>query len=345
MLFLIIVFTVLIVASIVCKIIAKKNEDYQTMFRRIHIGINAFMIVGLIIILVFSSFYSVSENQQAVVTMFGQVVRTDTAGVHWKVPVLQRVRKVDITTHGASIGYAIDGSTQTLGSKENPQMITSDFNLIDVDFYMEYRINDPVAYLYNSEDPELVLTNIAMSHIRAIVSDYKVDDVMTTAKGEIQAKIKENLSGELSRRNIGLQLVNIMIQDVEPPTAEVFNAFKSVESAKQQADTALNNANRYKNEKIPEAEANADRIIQSAEAAKATRIAEAEGQTERFNKMYEEYKKYPLITKKRLFYEMMEELLPDLNVIITDGETETMLPLAPFVSEESQTQEEGGNES
>ena len=118
-----------------------------------------------------------------------------------------------------------------------------------------------------------------------------------------------------------------------------------MESAKQQADTALNNANRYKNEKIPEAEANADRIIQSAEAAKATRIAEAEGQTERFNKMYEEYKKYPLITKKRLFYEMMEELLPDLNVIITDGETETMLPLAPFVSEESQTQEEGGNES
>ncbi|MBO7703331.1 MAG: FtsH protease activity modulator HflK, partial [Solobacterium sp.] len=267
------------------------------------------------VILVSNSFYSVSEDQQAVVTMFGKVIRTDTAGVHFKLPLLQHAEKVDVTTHGASIGYVIENSNQSWGNRENPQMITSDFNLIDVDFYIEYKVNDPVAYLFNSEKPEIILNNEAMASIRAIISDYKVDDVMTTAKGEIQQKIKESMIAKLEDRNIGLQLVNVMIQDVEPPTNEVLSAFKSVETAKQGADTAVNNANRYRNEQLPSAEAEADRIIQAAEASKASRIAEAEGQVSRFNKMYEEYQKYPLITKKRLFFETMEDVLPDLEVV------------------------------
>jgi membrane protease subunit HflK len=219
-------------------------------------------------------------------------------------------------------------------------MITSDFNLIDVDFYIEYKVNDPVAYIYNSEKPEIVLDNEAMSSIRGIISDYKVDDVMTTAKSEIQQKIKDSLIEKLEERRIGLQIVNVMIQDVEPPTQEVIGAFKSVETAKQGADTAVNNANRYKNEQLPNAEAEADRIIQAAEAAKASRIAEAEGQTARFNKMYEEYQKYPLITKKRLFYETMEDMLPDLEVIVTDGNNQSILPIGSLYGTLSQ---EGGN--
>ena len=292
-------------------------------------------------ILLSGSFYSVSEDQQAVVTTFGAVTRTDTAGVHFKLPLIQNVQKVDVTTHGASIGYAIENSNQEWGEKENPQMITADFNLIDVDFYIEYKVNDPVAYLYNSEDPEAILNNVAMTSIRGIISDYKVDDVMTTAKSEIQQKIRDSVSEKLETRNIGLQLVNVMIQDVEPPTNEVMSAFKSVETAKQGADTAVNNANRYRNEQIPGAEAEADKIIQAAEAAKASRIAEAEGQVSRFNKMYEEYQKYPLITKKRLFYETMEDVLPDLEVIVTDGNTQSILPLGALYSGMSTA--EGGN--
>ena len=119
------------------------------------------------------------------------------------------------------------------------------------------------------------------------------------------------------------------------------SAFKSVETAKQGADTAVNNANRYRNEQIPGAEAEADKIIQAAEAAKASRIAEAEGQVSRFNKMYEEYQKYPLITKKRLFYETMEDVLPDLEVIVTDGNTQSILPLGALYSGMSTA--EGGN--
>ena len=296
-------------------------------------------VLVLVLILFSGSFYSVSEDQQAVVTTFGKVVRTDSAGVHFKLPLVQQVTKVDVTTHGASIGYVIENSNQNWGNKENPQMITADFNLIDVDFYMEYKVNDPVAYLYNSENPELILNNEAMSSIRGIISDYNVDDVMTTAKSEIQQKIRESLIEKLDERQIGIQLVNVMIQDVEPPTNEVMSAFKSVETAKQGADTAINNANRYKNEQLPKAEAEADKIKQAAEANKASRIAEAEGQVSRFNKMYEEYQKYPLITKKRLFYETMEDVLPDLEVVITDGNTQNILPIGSLTGGLT----EGGN--
>ena len=313
--------------------IAEKGPADRVKKLKVTARIIPFAAIGILIVsVVLGSFYSVSEDQQAVVVMFGKVQRVDGAGVHWKIPYIQEARKVDITTHGASIGYTIEGSTQTFGQGENPLMITADMNLIDVDFYMEYKVNDATAYLYNSENPELVLHNSAMSCIRATISDYNVDDVMTTAKGEIQAKIREKLSAELAERNIGLQLVNIMIQDVEPPTENVFNAFKSVESAKQQADTAINNAKRYQNEKLPEAAAQADKIIQAAEASKAARIAEAEGQVARFLKMYEEYKNFPLITKKRLFYETLEDLLPSLDIIVTDGNTQSILPLNPILS-------------
>lgn len=336
----IILFVLLIIAAVMILVRYSKNpEAFRMASQKYQKFILPAIGVILVIVLISGSFYSVSEDQQAVVTTFGKVVRTDTAGVHFKLPLIQKAHKVDVTTHGASIGYEIANSNQEWGYKENPQMITSDFNLIDVDFYIEYKVNDPVAYLYNSEDPEIILNNEAMSSIRGIISDYKVDDVMTTAKGEIQQKIKDSLIEKLSERNIGIQLVNVMIQDVEPPTSEVMGAFKSVETAKQGADTAINNANRYKNEQLPHAEAEADKIIQAAEAGKAARIAEAEGQVARFNKMYDEYQKYPLITKKRLFYETMEDVLPDLEVVITDGNTQNILPIGSLVG----GMQEGGN--
>ncbi|MBR3250881.1 MAG: hypothetical protein IKF80_04145, partial [Erysipelotrichaceae bacterium] len=130
---------------------------------------------------------------------------------------------------------------------------------------------------------------------------------------------------EKQERNIGLQLINIMIQDVEPPTREVFDAFKSVETAKQSADTSINNANRYRNEQLPEAEAEADRIIKEAEAEKESRIAQAEGEIARYDKLYEEYRKYPSAVKKRIFYETMEDLMPDLRVIIDEGNSQIIL--------------------
>ena len=284
-------------------------------------------IFALIIIL--RCFYTVNEQSNAVVTQFGRVVRVDTAGFYFKAP-WQSVTKVDMTTHGTGIGYTISGNGQNITDEENGIMITSDFNLLNIDFYMEYRVSDPVAYLYNSEQPEEILSNIALANIRTVVSNYTVDEAMTTGKGQIQSDVKEAMINELNNQDIGLTVINITIQDSEPPTDEIIAAFKAVETAKQGADTAMNNAKQYQNQKIPEAEANADAIVQKATATKEARIAEAEGQVARFNEMYAEYAKYPLITKRRLFYERMEELMPDVKVVITDGGTQTMYPLESF---------------
>ena len=288
------------------------------------------VIAIIVFLLITGSFYNVSEQENAVVTMFGKVVRTDTAGLYFKIPVVQQVRKVDITTHGTGVGYTISTEGQNIADPGNGIMITSDLNLLDIDFYLEYRVSDPVAYLYNSNNPEEILKNVALSSVRSVVADYTVDEAMTTAKGQIQADVKEDMLRELTEHNIGLTVVNITVQDSEPPTDAIKQAFKAVETAKQGADTAKNNALAYQNEQIPSAEANADKIVQNAEAQKASRIAEAEGQVVRFNEMYEQYKLYPYITQRRMFYETMEDVLPGMKVIITDGSTQTMLPLDKF---------------
>lgn len=300
------------------------------MTKIIHRILPLVLIILLVLTVVFGSFYNVSEQQNAVVTMFGEIVRTDTAGLYFKIPLIQQVHKVDITTHGAGIGYSVSPTGQNITNSMDGIMITKDFNLINIDFYLEYKVSDPVAYLFNSQQPEEILKNIALASIRSTVINYTVDEAMTTGKSAIQAEVKEKMVQELSEQNIGIQVVNITVQDAEPPTAEIIRAFKEVETAKQAAETNINQAHKYENQQIPAAEAEADRIIQSAQAQKATRVAEAEGQVARFNAMFEQYRLNPLITKQRMFYEALEELLPEMKVIITDGGTQTMLPLDDF---------------
>jgi membrane protease subunit HflK len=277
-------------------------------------------------ILVSGSFYSIREEEQAVVCTFGSPQAVTTPGLHFKIPFIQTVDKVSTTINGFSIGY------NSTGAGEEAMMITSDYNFLHVDFYAEYRVTDPVKALYASEDPVEILKNIAQNCIRTTIGSYTVDSVLTTGKNEIQANIKQMIIDKLEVYDIGIQLVNITIQDAEPPTAEVSMAFKEVETAKQGKETSVNNANKYRNEKIPAAEAEADRIIQEAEAAKQERINEANGQVARFNALYEEYINYPEVTRRRMFYETMEDVLPGLKVVIqsSDGSTQTMLPLDSF---------------
>ena len=297
------------------------------------IGIAAAVIIAAIVI--FNSIYSVGEQENAVVTMFGKVVRTDTAGLHFKVPLLQQVQIVDMTTHGFGIGYDVSNDGQNVVVNDEGVMITSDFNFVDIDFYLEYKVSDPIKYIYNSREPEAILKNAALAAIRSTVSDYPVDDVITTGKGQIQSEIRERLTTSLQNKDIGIQVVNIQIQDAEPPTSEIVQAFKAVETAKQGKETAVNNANRYRNETLPIAEAEADKIIQQAQAAKEARIAEAEGQVARFEKMYDEYVKYPNITRQRLYYETVEKILPGQKIIVTDGNTQELLPIGSFSGDAS----------
>lgn len=285
-----------------------------------------------VVIILFNSTYEIKEQEQAVLITLGKASAVTEPGLHFKIPFIQQVKKVNTTIQGFSIGYNT-ASNEVVADES--LMITSDFNFIDVDFYVEYRYSDPVKAVYASQNPLGILGNISQSCIRTVIGSYSVDDVLTTGKNEIQAAIKEMIINRLEEQDIGVQLVNITIQDSEPPTAEVMEAFKAVETAKQGKETALNNANKYRNEQIPSAQAKADGILKDAEAQKTERINEATAQVARFNAMYAEYVKNPAVTRQRMFFEAMEEVLPDLKVIIQSegGNMQTIYPLESFTGD------------
>jgi len=306
------------------------GNDFNNFIKRFGKLFFLLVIVIIIAIVGFGSFYEIKEQEQAVVTTFGVAKTVSDAGLHFKIPLIQKVQKVDTTIKGFSIGY--DMTTNEKIEIES-MMITEDYNFVNVDFFVEYKVSDPVKALYASEEPILILKNIAMSSIRMIVGGYNVDSVITTGKAEIQAAIKASILQKLENQDLGIQLVNISIQDAEPPTDEVMEAFKAVETAKQGKETALNNANKYRNEQLPQADAQVDKILQQAESTRTQRTNEAIAEVSRFNEMFKEYAKYPLITKQRMFYETMEDVLPSMKVVIdsADSGVQKMLPLEPFV--------------
>jgi len=302
--------------------------------RLLHILIPVLIIIVLIGGVLLNSFYELKEDEFAVITTFGKPSVVSTPGLKLKLPLIQQKTIVSKATHGLTIGYD-QRSGASIASES--VMITVDYNFVNVDFYVEYRVTDPVKYLYNSEDPVGILKMLCQSYIRDTIGLYKVDDVITTGKSEIQAAIKEKILARLEQEDLGLALVSITIQDAEPPTVEVQEAFKAVETAKQGAETAINNANKYANEVIPAAAADADEIAQQAEAYKTARINEANGQASRFTQLYEEYSKFPEITRQRLFYEKISDIFPGMKVVImgSDGtELTTVLPLDDFVTTE-----------
>ena len=296
-------------------------------------GIIAIIVVAAA--LLFGSTYQIKEQEQAVLITFGKAKAVTEPGLHFKIPFIQRVEKVNTTIQGFAIGYNMEDNTSTT---EESMMITSDYNFVNVDFFVEYKFSDPVKAVYNSSDPVGILKNISQSCIRTVIGSYPVDDVLTTGKNEIQAAIKTMIMDRLDAQDLGIQLINITIQDSEPPTVAVMEAFKAVENAKQGKETALNNANKYRNEQIPLAEAKVDAIIKAAEAQRTERINEATAQVARFNAMYEEYIKNPTVTKQRMFYETMEEILPDLKIIIESpsGNMQTIYPVESFVNTDPQ---------
>lgn len=313
---------------------ALKKPDFRK-------GLKFIPIVFLGLFLVFTllqSVYSLEEDEYAVIQTWGYVQVEETPGIKFKIPYIQNVYKVSKASKQFSVGYDL-GSDESVYKESF--MITSDYNFVNVDFYFEYQITDPVKYFYASEEPEIIVKNLAQSYIRDTVGSHGVDEVLTTGKYEIQSEIRTKLQERLEAEDIGIQITNAVIQDAEVPTAEVAQAFKNVEDAKQGMETAINNANADANTKIPAANAEADKIVKDAQAEKEALIAEAEGQVARFNSLYEEYIKFPLVTKQRMFYETMEEVLPSMKIYISDGSTRTVLPLEPFSTVDINSTNEG----
>lgn len=300
----------------------------------------AVLIIAAVALLAIVStcWYTVDEKQQAVVTTFGKVTDVTDAGMHFKLPFgIQSVDKVDVNVYqkielGYRSDYVTDGVYETV--EKESKMITGDYNIVNVDFFVEYKVSDPVKYLYNSQSPEVILKNLIQSQIRAVVGSATVDQVLTDGKTDIQIRVKELVSEILETYDIGLTLTDIKIQDSEPPTETVNEAFKQVETAKQGAETAINQAKAYSNSKLPQAEAEADQLIRNAEYLKQNRINEAVKQVAKFEAMYDEYAKDPEITRIRMYYEMIEEALPGvvLYVDVSDTTTEKLLPLDDFTS-------------
>ena len=271
-------------------------------------------VVVLVLAVVHNGIYTLDETEDAVITTFGVPTIEEGSGLHFKIPFVQKIKKVSTETQGMRIGY--DEYDNTI--ENEALMITKDFNFINVDFYIEWQVTDPVAFVYAAEDPVTMLKTLSMSYIRDTIGSYGVDEVLTTGKSQIQSEIKDKLTKRMEDEGIGVAVRNVSIQDCDPPTSEVVRAFKAVEDAKQNAETAVYNATADKNKRILAAEAEANKILENAQAEKTARIKEAEGEVAKFNAMYNEYIKFPEITKERMYYESMEKLLPEIKVIIQD---------------------------
>ena len=300
---------------------------------------NRILIFALIFILIsgsLSCFYTVNDKQQAVVTTFGKVTDVVDAGVHFKAPFgIQQVHKVDVNVYQKiELGYTTTGNDYYGKPVDNESsMITGDYNIVNVDFFVEYKISNPESYLFSSDQPELILKNLIQSQVRNVVGSSTVDSVLTDGKENIQMQVKALVTDILAEYDIGLTLVDVKIQDSEPPTQEVIEAFKSVETAKQQAETVINQAQAYKNSELPSAQAQADKLIQNAEYLKQSRINEATKRVAMFEAMYEEYVNDPKMTRARMYYETISQVLPGVKLFINTDESgiNTLLPLDNLV--------------
>ncbi len=306
-----------------------------TDWKKLRTGLIVAAVAVALLILASTSFYTVDDKQQAVVTTFGAVTDITDAGVHFKLPFgIQQVQKVDVNVYQKiELGYQSDDSElgYTVKTGEST-MITGDYNIVNIDFFIEYRISDPVAYLYAANEPEEILRSLLQSQVRNVVGSSTVDAVLTTGKENIQMQVRELVAQILEEYQIGLTLVDVRIQDSEPPTQEVIEAFKAVETAKQQAEAVVNNAKAYQNAQLPQAEAEADKLTQNAQYLKTKRINEAVQQVAMFNAMFEEYAQNPDTTRARMYFEAISQILPGVKLYINtasgeDGDVQMLLPL------------------
>ncbi len=316
----------------------KPDPAYKSQLQKGKRIVLAVLAVLFLVVLVSTCWYTVDDKQQAVVTTFGKVTDVTGAGVHFKLPFgIQKAEKVDVNVYQKlELGYRVndnaDGGYDVVS--EEGMMITGDYNIVNVEFFVEYKVSDPVKYLYSSYDPEEILRNLIQSQIRNVVGSTQVDSVLTDGKESVQMQVKDLVTQVLEEYDIGLTLVDVRIQDAEPPTAEVVEAFKAVETAKQKAETVVNEAKAYQNAQLPKAQAEADHLIQNAEYLKQARINEAHEQVAMFNAMYEEYQLNPKITRSRMYYEAISQVLPDVKLYINTSNAngvDMVLPLERFV--------------
>lgn len=297
-----------------------------------HIKIIALGIIAIIIFL--GSFFQIEPEEVGVITRFGKYVRTVDPGLNLKMPFVETLYKVPVERQQKlEFGFrTIDTSTLQTGytknnTEEESMMLTGDLNLADVEWVVQYRVDNPYNYLFKVKNPESTLRNMSEAAMRQVVGDRTVNEVLTVGRTEVASKVQLILQALSNEYSLGVKIDQVVLQDVNPPD-EVKAAFNAVNQAQQERETLINEAESEYNKVVPKARGQAEATIQKAKGYAAERVNNAQGEVARFNDLYAEYVKAPEVTRTRIYLETMNKVLPELgNKIITDETGNNVLPL------------------
>jgi len=287
------------------------------------------VVIGLL-----GSIYSVGPEEVGVVQCFGKYVRTAPPGLHMKVPFgvekvtsvkVRRIFKEEFGVRTLRPGIRSEYSTKRYN--EESLMLTGDLNILDVRWIVQFRVEDPVKLLFKVRNPQDIIRDISEVVMRRLVGNYRVDEVLTTKREEVDDFAQRKMQEIFDRYDAGIKVVTVKLQDVNPPDP-VKPAFNEVNEAKQEKEQVINQAWEAYNKAVPKARGQAEQTIRQAEGYSLDKINRAKGETERFLSILKEYKKAPDITKKRLFLETMKAVLPKSKAkYIIDPKQSSILPL------------------
>lgn len=284
--------------------------------------------IGLVLWLLTGT-YIVGPDEVGVVQTFGKHTRITQSGLNYHLPFpIETVQTPKVTeVKRVEIGFRSTGNNQYRTIEKESLMLTGDENIVDAELIVQYKIKDPVAYTFNFVKPEQTVREAAEATLRTIIGRHKIDEALTAGKFMIQEESKILLQSILDKYETGILVVAVQLQDVSPPK-QVIAAFKDVASAKEDKNRMINQAEGYRNNVIPKARGEAQAMIREAEGFKVARIERAEGDVAKFKAMLVEYKKGKDVTRKRMYLETMEEILPNIEkYIVPDGDGSNLLNL------------------
>jgi len=287
------------------------------------------LLVAALAIWLFTGVYMVGPDEVGVVRTFGEYTRVAQSGLNYHFPYpIEQVNTPAVTeVKRVEIGFRTLSNGQYRTVEKESLMLTGDENIVDAEMIVQYKIKDPVAYLFNIVEQELTVREAAEASLRTVVGRNKIDETLTTGKFQIQEGTKTQLQLILDKYESGIHVVAVQLQDVSPPK-EVIGAFKDVASAKEDKNRMVNQAEGYRNDIIPKARGEAEAMIRDAEGFRESRIKRSEGDAAKFTTILKEYRKAKSITQKRLYLETMEKVLPGIEkIIIPDKDSGNMLNL------------------
>ncbi len=312
------------------------SELFETVRRRLPRGLGA-TVLAIVILCgwLATGLYQVNPSEVGIVLRFGKAVASTTPGLHWHLPwPIERVLKPPITVVlKEEIGFRtidVGPPARYRDVTEESRMLTADGNIIELDFIVQYRIKDPIAFLFHVRDPSETLRDAAESAMREVVGYTTIDQALTEGRLEIQTEAQAELQEILDHYDAGLLVTTVKLQDVVPP-GPVQDAFKDVINAEQDKKRMINQAEGFANDILPKARGSAAQLLNEAEGYAASVVKQAEGAAKRFELIEAAYRKAPEVTRTRLYLETMERVLPDIDkVLIDEATSKRMLPLLPL---------------